>query len=471
MNKKDILIILSDQHGYNFCGFSNDIVKTPNLDKIAMNGVNFHNSYTSFPLCVPARMSMLTGKLSTKINVLSNQTSLLYDIPTFLHSLAINGYETVLCGRMHFMGPDQRHGFTKRIFDDFITSTVGKGAFWDNSFGDFQGSFDENNKKKIAGKGVSPVTEYDRKVFDKAVEYLSEKHDKPQCIVVGTYGPHAPYVAPDEFYNYYEDKVNMPNENFTRIKELDHREIIKSKEKIKKIRTAYYGLISSMDEKIGTVHSTWKNYLEKNHKEGVFVYLSDHGDSAGERNLYGKKSFYDNSNKIPMIFEGDGIPKGKNIDFNTSIMDIGPTLCELTNSNILPIIDGKSFAKAFYQDEFKFDNISISEILDKNSNGAIYGLMFKENDFKYIKYLTNGSEYLFNTKNDPLEEINIIGENQNFVDKCTKIIEHNLNLDDILKRYDTSIKNIQILSQFGQLDKSDNSEFWKCPDEFKTFNP
>ncbi len=220
MQQKDILIFLSDQHRYDICGFANPEVATPHLDAIAQNGVNFHNTYTACPLCVPARMAMLTGQRATKIDVVSNQTSLRYDIPTFLHSLANAGYETVLCGRMHFMGPDQRHGFTKRIFDDFITSTIGKGVYWDHNYGDFQGSFDEANHKKIAGKGVSPVTEYDKEVVAHALAYLSQPHEKPQCIVVGTYAPHAPYVAPDALYDKYYGAVTLPQKNNAPLKEM-----------------------------------------------------------------------------------------------------------------------------------------------------------------------------------------------------------------------------------------------------------
>ncbi len=95
--KPDMLIFMCDQHCYHFNGFAgHSIVQTPNLDSIAKAGTVMHNSYTSFPLCVPARMSMLTSQLPFKTGIIGNTNSLPEDKATFLHCLAVAGYETVL---------------------------------------------------------------------------------------------------------------------------------------------------------------------------------------------------------------------------------------------------------------------------------------------------------------------------------------------------------------------------------------
>ena len=116
---KDICLFFSDQHAFlqqHYVG--NGILRTPNLDRIASEGVAFMNNYTPYPLCVPARMSLMSGQLASKCGVMGNFSVLDSSRATFAHSLNSIGYETVLCGRMHFVGPDQRHGFSKRIAGD-----------------------------------------------------------------------------------------------------------------------------------------------------------------------------------------------------------------------------------------------------------------------------------------------------------------------------------------------------------------
>ena len=114
-DRPNILLIMSDQHSPHILGaYGNGIVRTPNLDALAANGIRFDNMYCPSPLCVPSRMSFLTGRTPTANRVWTNYHMLPSDIPTFAHALGGADYETALIGRMHFMGPDQRHGFKKR---------------------------------------------------------------------------------------------------------------------------------------------------------------------------------------------------------------------------------------------------------------------------------------------------------------------------------------------------------------------
>ena len=109
---KDICLFFSDQHAFlqqHYVG--NGILRTPNLDRIASEGVAFMNNYTPYPLCVPARMSLMSGQLASKCGVMGNFSVLDSSRATFAHSLNSIGYETVLCGRMHFVGPDHKLSF------------------------------------------------------------------------------------------------------------------------------------------------------------------------------------------------------------------------------------------------------------------------------------------------------------------------------------------------------------------------
>ena len=195
---KDILLYMSDQHSFGLQGYAgNGIVRTPMLDYLAENGTAMMNASTACPLCVPARAAMISGQLPSNNGVLFNFNAISSDKATFLHSLTVAGYETVLCGRMHFVGPDQRHGYSRRVAGDrtpvFHNSVPGNPGIR---------GFDENSSVYYIGTGDSPVLAYDRYVVDHALEYLAQDHDRPQFLTVGTYGPHFPYVAPKELYDY-----------------------------------------------------------------------------------------------------------------------------------------------------------------------------------------------------------------------------------------------------------------------------
>jgi len=123
MPQKHIVFLLSDQHNPTVAGFAgNAFARTPNLDRLAASGAIFDNCYCSSPLCVPSRASMLSALLPSRTGIFNNFQCLPSDKVTFAHCLSVAGYETVLCGRMHFIGPDQRHGFETRLVGD-ITPT------------------------------------------------------------------------------------------------------------------------------------------------------------------------------------------------------------------------------------------------------------------------------------------------------------------------------------------------------------
>ena len=105
----DILLFISDQHAPQYQAGGQMPVDTPNLAALRGQGTAFDAAYTPCPLCVPARMAMLSGLAPHHTGIFTNNDTLPQTTPTFLHAMAAAGYETVLVGRMHFIGPDQRH--------------------------------------------------------------------------------------------------------------------------------------------------------------------------------------------------------------------------------------------------------------------------------------------------------------------------------------------------------------------------
>jgi phosphoglycerol transferase MdoB-like AlkP superfamily enzyme len=114
--KPNILYIMADQMAAPLLKMNdpNSVIKTPHLDKLAKTGVNFASAYCNSPLCAPSRFTMCTGQLPSKIGGYDNASILGPEVPTYAHYLRREGYETALAGKMHFIGPDQLHGFEHR---------------------------------------------------------------------------------------------------------------------------------------------------------------------------------------------------------------------------------------------------------------------------------------------------------------------------------------------------------------------
>ena len=117
--RPNLLFIISDQHNPMVTGcYGDPVVQTPHLDRLAEGGVVLDNLYCTAPLCVPARMSYMTGQYPTDIETWDNRHILDHGIPTFAHALGAAGYRPKLIGRMHFVGADQHHGFAERLGGD-----------------------------------------------------------------------------------------------------------------------------------------------------------------------------------------------------------------------------------------------------------------------------------------------------------------------------------------------------------------
>ncbi len=468
--KQDMLIFISDQHA-GFCsGYAGDrVVRTPHLDRIAQDGTVFDAAYTSYPLCVPARMSMLSGQLPSKNGVMENAGSLPSDQATFLHALGAEGYDTVLCGRMHFEGPDQRHGFSTRIFGDLTPLYTGDWASYKERK-HFARTFAEVGCLDIIGGGNSPTLEYDRQVIHAALNYLNDDHDKPQCLVVGTYAPHFPYVAPVDLFSYYRDKVELP----ATIRDgcnYDHpifqgRVKDTTEETLKHVRAAYWGMVEFMDRNIGLVYDAWTAYLKRCGRDGVFVYLSDHGDQVGELGFYGKKTFFEPSARIPMLFQGSGIQRNSRTSSVCSIMDLGPTLCDLAGAETPPDQDGESLAALLEnQQHARESRYVLSEMLAQDAQQRrIPGRMVRKGTWKYITY--HGYEafdLLFDLAHDPHELTNLAGERQNTVAELKALATQDWNPEAIVQAFRVREQHLDVQRKWVAATRPDQPERWKVP--------
>lgn len=452
---------MSDQHAWRVQGNAGDrVVRTPMMDRLAREGTVLTNAQTACPLCVPARAAMISGQLPSNNGVLFNFNAISSDKATFLHSLSAAGYETVLCGRMHFVGPDQRHGYEKRIagdrtpvFHNAPPARPGETRYI---------GFDENSSVYCIGGGNSPVLEYDNYVTSRALEYLSRNYDRPQFLTVGVYGPHFPYVAPSALYNYYIDKVPMDD---VADPGFEHRALAgkmreTDPEVVRAARAAYYGLVETVDRHMAEVYEAFQAYLKRTGHEGIFIYVSDHGDMNGNRGYFGKQVFYEPSVHIPFIIQGDGVPAGLEIHSPVSLLDLGPTVCELAGAEVIPG-DGKSLVPLLRGGSDPDRMVVSEQYTYLAAGGTSLGRMVRYQQWKFITYSGfEGEDMLFDLHSDPEERKNVIGEHPEIAKMLQGETLKYKTYDQVMEHERWLIKQLRILMKCPY---EDEEEHWQCP--------
>ena len=414
-DRPNFVVVVSDQHHPRVMGYAGDgVVRTPNLDRLAAQGVRFEGTYCGSPLCVPSRMTFLTGRHCSDIGVWSNNCMLASDIPTFAHGLGIAGYETVLGGRMHFVGPDQRHGFERRIIGDVLSPFPGGPP---PDLGHIPTATTGQSRKavEVAGPGRTAYQAYDMAVTDACCRYLEgrgrAKDDRPFCLVVGYVLPHCPFICPKRLYDEYHDRVGIPqvppgyeNRLHPAIRLWRERRGVNGLDEatVRRARAAYYGLVTFMDEQIGRLLQALSGTAFA--KDTAVVYLSDHGEMAGEHGMWWKSSFYEGSVRVPMLWSWPGrFPEGRVIPRVTSLLDVGPTLLDLAGADLLPGASGRSLAGFLsgsgevedWPDEATSENVLWG--------GEPAGRMIRQGPWKLNHYHGYDAPQLFNVAEDPEE--------------------------------------------------------------------
>ncbi|MCI5111160.1 MAG: choline-sulfatase [Marivita sp.] len=358
MMQPNILILMVDQlNGTLFPDGPADWLHAPNLKKLAARSTRFRNAYTASPLCAPGRAAFMSGQLPSATGVYDNAAEFPSSIPTYAHHLRRAGYYTALSGKMHFVGPDQLHGFEARLTTDIYPADFG----WTPDYRKPGERIDwwYHNMGSVTGAGVAEITnqlEYDDEVAYQAKLALYDlsrgKDDRPWCLTVSFTHPHDPYVARRKYWDLYEDCDHLLPEipamayedhdpHAKRIFDAnDWRNFDITEDDIRRSRRAYFANISYLDDKIGEILQV----LEDTRQEAIILFVSDHGDMLGERGLWFKMCFYEGSSRVPLMISAPDIAAGLVTD-PVSTIDVCPTLCALAGvsmDEVMPWTTGES---------------------------------------------------------------------------------------------------------------------------------
>ena len=213
----NILIVMVDQlAGTFFPDGPARFLHAPNLARLAEESVRFNANYCASPLCSPSRVAFMTGQLPSRTGVYDNAAEFASSVPTFAHHLRRLGYRTALCGKMHFVGPDQLHGFEERLTTDIYPADFGWTPDWTKPGERIDWWY--HNLASVTEAGVAEMTnqlEHDDEVAhfarQRIFDFARKGDGRPFCLTVSFTHPHDPYVMRQKYWDFYRDAdIPMP---------------------------------------------------------------------------------------------------------------------------------------------------------------------------------------------------------------------------------------------------------------------
>ena len=416
MPKPNFLIIQADQlTSQVLSSYGHDLAKTPHIDALAASGTVFSNAYCSYPLCGPSRMSMMTGRLASRIGAFDNAAEFRTEIPTFAHYLRAAGYRTTLSGKMHFVGADQLHGFEHRLTTDIYPGDF----YWTENLE----SRDEKHKSDDRAVRLCGVCERSVQLdYDELAVYQAEQHlwdiarapAQPFCMFVSLTHPHDPYYCLQAHWDRYED-VEIPLPTVPRVPTqaqdplsdfIMTRHVLNQDfgdDLIRTARRAYLGSVSFFDDQVGRLMGVLRRAgLDEN---TVVIILGDHGEMLGERGMWFKRHFFEWSARVPMIFSGDAIPAGTRAE-NVTLTDLLPTMLSLAGcaDPLVEPIEGRDLTRLMNGQAAGFDNVALAEVMSDGLAAPIF--MVRRDDWKLIWGPEHPAQ-LYNLTDDPNEEADL----------------------------------------------------------------
>ena len=341
----NVLLVMADQLGAHAVpAYGNAIVDAPALSRLGDESVVFENAYCNSPLCAPSRASLMTGRLPSRIGIYDNAAELPSSVPTIAHHLRAGGYETCLVGKMHFIGPDQLHGFEERLTTDVYPAGLDWTPDWERSPGDRLPWY--HDMRSVFRPGVAEATlqtDFDEEVAFRAVRKITDlaRNDerRPFFLVVSFTHPHDPWEVPGPYWARYEGgQGDLPAVPRIALADLDpHSRRVRlmcddetdeiPDETIRRARLAYYAAVSYVDDRIGRVLAALDSTGLR--RDTVVVVTADHGETLGERGLWYKMSFFEPSARVPLIVHAPRRFAARRVSRPVSLVDLLPTLVEM----------------------------------------------------------------------------------------------------------------------------------------------
>lgn len=439
----NVIILLADQWRAQAVGYAGDPnVKTPNIDRLASQSINFQNAVSGMPVCCPFRASMLTGQRPLTHGVFMNDVQLDTNAVSLGKVFSAAGYQTGYIGKWHLDGHgrlqyippgNRRQGFQYWKANE-CTHNYNQSVYYDN---------EDSTRLEWEGYDAFAQTE-------DAIRYLTEKATKedPFLLVLSWGTPHAPYhTAPEEYRSQYDSaamilRPNVPEQLMGRVK---------------KDLSGYYAHATALDDMVGKLRiSLAQNQLGEN---TIILFTADHGDLLGSQGAYKKQQPYEESIRVPMLYHVPealgGKPGLRNSLMNSE--DIMPSLLGLCNIPIPETVEGISYSKDMLGLEEVKDTVALITCVqpfgqwNKLKHGAREYRGLRTLRYTYTRDL-NGPWLLFDNETDPYQLNNLIGNSQ--FEPLARHLDELLN-QKLAETNDAFLPGLEYIAQWGYpLDES-----------------
>ncbi len=426
--RPNILLVMADQlTPFAIGAYGHQLVKTPNIDALAGHGVVFDAAYCNSPLCAPARFALVSGQRISRIGAYDNAAYLASTVPTFAHYLRSLGYQTSLAGKMHFVGPDQLHGFEERLTTDIYPADFGWTPDWHHPEQRIDWWY--HNMLSVKQAGVAEITnqlEFDDETGYQATQKLYQlarnKDRRPFLLTVSFTHPHDPYATRQRYWDLYDhtaidlprvaaipyDQQDPHSQRLYQATDMGRYPITDND--IRNARHAYYGNVSYIDQWLGRLQTTLADTRLAD--DTVVIFTSDHGDMLGERGLWYKMSFFESASRVPLIVAAPARFQSARIKQPVSHVDLLPTLVDLARQDqpapdwidpldgcsLLPLVEGATNAGP---------DAVLAEYCGEAAIGPI--LMIRRERYKYV-FCAGDPPQLFDVESDPGELTNLAAD-------------------------------------------------------------
>jgi choline-sulfatase len=454
-NKKNVLFIIADDLNCNIGSYGHYMVKTPNIDKLADEGLLFNNAYTNFPLCGPSRASVMTGLYPNQTQLKDLNTLVrerMPDVTTLPQNFMNNGYVSARVGKLYHAGNPKEIG----------TSGHDDPSSWNITVNPKGRDKEEEDKifslTKSLGASLSWMAadgedeeQTDGMVATEAIKLLQQfsKDKNPFFLGVGFYKPHTPFVAPKKYFDMYaKDDIKVPYTPQGYLKTLpDPAQRILTRFKAQNnlsdslARCAiqgYYAAVSFLDAQVGRVLNALEEYGLK--ENTIVVFTSDHGYHLGEHGYYQKLTLFENSDQMPLVISYPGQKsKGQVTNSLVEMIDFYPTLSELAGISYPKYVAGKSIVPVLENVNATIRETAFSQIdnayMTKFENPT-YGYTIRTREYRYTRWEEGGKGMIefYDRKNDPGEMVNLATDS-NYKDIIKKLdVELQKRIDESSKK-------------------------------------
>jgi arylsulfatase A-like enzyme len=418
----NVIILMPDQLRYQSCGFSDPRAMTPNIDRLAREGMRFTNFVSSTPVCSAFRASLLTGKYASSTGMVVNELRLNPNHDTFAHVLKAAGSRTDYIGKWHLWSHQAgNHGVVENNFVPPGPYRLGFDDFWAAfNFGhdNYRYSYWTDSPKELHGTEFSP-THFTNMAIKQIQRHAQA--DESFAMVVSYSPPHDPWGrknVPPEWYDKFANvKLPLPETWQEEPDPYMDRNTNKAKwlttwkANLSDMMRVYYAQTAALDEQIGRLLDALRETGQE--KNTIVIFVSDHGEMFGAHGRVFKMTFYEEAARVPFIIRWPGhVPAGAVSDACMATPDIMPTLLALCGRKIPAAVEGMDLSHLALGRPGPEPEFALLQGMGHTYlwNDGFEWRALRDKQFTYARYLTDGKELLFDNKNDPLQKTDLTAD-------------------------------------------------------------